>query len=117
MSHWFVLWQPLPTQRFNPPPSKLVKNLVSYEVMEEDGGPGRAAALYSHFWMLRRVQRGYACFDAYARSLETRFFGCCFFFQGSLNATHLFGWIELDANVWYIILYYIFLHTFDGFPL
>eukprot|EP00438_Fugacium_kawagutii_P033597 Skav205247 [mRNA] locus=scaffold1794:444558:454711:- [translate_table: standard] len=35
----------------------------------DDGGPGRAAALYSHFWMLRRVQRGYACFDAYARSL------------------------------------------------
>eukprot|EP00913_Durusdinium_trenchii_P023920 g22465.t1 len=23
--------------------------------------------MYSHFWMLRRVQRGYACFDAYAR--------------------------------------------------
>lgn len=36
---------------------------------QDDGGPGRAAALYSHFWMLRRVQRGYACFDAYARSL------------------------------------------------
>lgn len=34
---------------------------------QDDGGPGRAAALYSHFWMLRRVQRGYACFDAYAR--------------------------------------------------
>ena len=34
---------------------------------EDDGGPGRSAALYSHFWMLRRVQRGYACFDAYAR--------------------------------------------------
>lgn len=23
--------------------------------------------MYSHFWMLRRVQRGYACFDAYSR--------------------------------------------------
>jgi len=32
-----------------------------------DGGPGKSAAQYSHFWMLRKVQRGYACFDAYAR--------------------------------------------------
>ena len=39
---------------------------------QDDGGPGRAAALYSHFWMLRRVQRGYACFDAYARRLGLR---------------------------------------------
>ena len=23
--------------------------------------------MHSHFWMLRRVQRGYCCFDAYAR--------------------------------------------------
>ena len=30
-------------------------------------GPGKSAAQYSHFWMLRKVQRGYACFDAYAR--------------------------------------------------
>lgn len=28
------------------------------------------------------------------------FLGAVFFFQGSLNATHLFGGIELDANVW-----------------
>ena len=50
--------------------------------MEEDGGPGRAAALYSHFWMLRRVQRGYACFDAYARSLVFHdFLGAVFFFK------------------------------------
>lgn len=28
---------------------------------------GRSAVMYSHFWMLRRVQRGYACFDAYSR--------------------------------------------------
>ena len=34
---------------------------------QDGGGPGGAASLYSHFWMLRRVQRGYACFDAYAR--------------------------------------------------
>ncbi|CAK9080551.1 Copia protein [Durusdinium trenchii] len=33
----------------------------------DNGGPGRSAVMYSHFWMLRRVQRGYACFDAYAR--------------------------------------------------
>ncbi|CAJ1435527.1 unnamed protein product [Effrenium voratum] len=33
----------------------------------EDAGPGQSAALYSHFWMLRKVHRGYACFDAYAR--------------------------------------------------
>ena len=86
--------------------------------MEDDGGPGRAAALYSHFWMLRRVQRGYACFDAYARSLVFHdFLGAVCFFQGSLNAIYFSGGIELDANVWYIILYYIFLHTFDGFPL
>eukprot|EP00435_Cladocopium_sp_Y103_P044407 s360_g12.t1 len=32
-----------------------------------DGGPGKSAAQYNHFWMLRKVQRGYACFDAYAR--------------------------------------------------
>ena len=38
------------------------------QMVQDDGGPGRAAALYSHFWMLRRVQRGYACFDAYART-------------------------------------------------
>ncbi|CAL1142309.1 unnamed protein product [Cladocopium goreaui] len=33
----------------------------------DNGGPGKSAVMYSHFWMLRRVQRGYACFDAYAR--------------------------------------------------
>eukprot|EP00438_Fugacium_kawagutii_P011044 Skav217111 [mRNA] locus=scaffold1627:209226:211748:- [translate_table: standard] len=43
----------------------------------DNGGPGhlarptrqrgRSAVMYSHFWMLRRVQRGYACFDAYSR--------------------------------------------------
>lgn len=33
----------------------------------DNGGPGRSAVMHSHFWMLRRVQRGYACFDAYAR--------------------------------------------------
>jgi len=33
----------------------------------DNGGPGRGAVMHSHFWMLRRVQRGYACFDAYAR--------------------------------------------------
>ncbi|CAE6930854.1 PSMD12 [Symbiodinium natans] len=33
----------------------------------DNGGPGRSAVMHSHFWMLRRVQRGYCCFDAYAR--------------------------------------------------
>lgn len=37
------------------------------QLQTEDSGPGSSAALYSHFWMLRKVQRGYACFDAYAR--------------------------------------------------
>eukprot|EP00439_Symbiodinium_sp_Y106_P032742 s303_g3.t3 len=46
--------------------------MVREEVLQhlqtvDNGGPGRGAVMHSHFWMLRRVQRGYACFDAYAR--------------------------------------------------
>lgn len=40
---------------------------ISQLLATHDGGPGKSAAQYSHFWMLRKVQRGYACFDAYAR--------------------------------------------------
>lgn len=40
---------------------------ISQLLATVDGGPGKSAAQYSHFWMLRKVQRGYACFDAYAR--------------------------------------------------
>ena len=40
---------------------------ISQLLATADGGPGKSAAQYSHFWMLRKVQRGYACFDAYAR--------------------------------------------------
>ncbi|CAE7360195.1 unnamed protein product [Symbiodinium natans] len=40
---------------------------ISQRLATADGPPGKSAAHYSHFWMLRKVQRGYACFDAYAR--------------------------------------------------
>ncbi|CAE8595604.1 unnamed protein product, partial [Polarella glacialis] len=48
------------------PPTGMDGGMVA-RLGDEDGGPGRSAVLYSHFWMLRRVQRGYACFDAYSR--------------------------------------------------
>ena len=83
--------------------------------MEDDGGPGRAAALYSHFWMLRRVQRGYACFDAYARSLDN--FWC--FFQGAFNAAHFF-WGGSNLMQMYCIciyIYFIYMYNIEGFPL
>mmetsp|Transcript_83439 Transcript_83439/g.150526 ORF Transcript_83439/g.150526 Transcript_83439/m.150526 type:complete len:1021 (-) Transcript_83439:152-3214(-) len=48
------------------PPTGMDGGMVA-RLGDEDGGPGLSANLYSHFWMLRRVQRGYACFDAYAR--------------------------------------------------
>jgi len=43
------------------------QNRVRDLLNDEDGGPGRSAASHSHFWLLRQVQRSYACFDAYSR--------------------------------------------------
>mmetsp|Transcript_4991 Transcript_4991/g.11061 ORF Transcript_4991/g.11061 Transcript_4991/m.11061 type:complete len:826 (+) Transcript_4991:70-2547(+) len=40
---------------------------VQAVLSDADGGPGRSAVSSSHFWLLRQVQRSYACFDAYAR--------------------------------------------------
>ncbi|CAE7196981.1 GIP [Symbiodinium sp. CCMP2592] len=53
----------------------------------DNGGPGRSAVMHSHFWMLRRVQRGYCCFDAYARicllvACQQMLMVCCYYSLG-----------------------------------
>eukprot|EP00403_Amphidinium_massartii_P022959 CAMPEP_0178392872 /NCGR_PEP_ID=MMETSP0689_2-20121128/11900_1 /TAXON_ID=160604 /ORGANISM="Amphidinium massartii, Strain CS-259" /LENGTH=836 /DNA_ID=CAMNT_0020013455 /DNA_START=24 /DNA_END=2532 /DNA_ORIENTATION=- len=40
---------------------------VQEVLSDQDGGPGQSAVNSSHFWLLRQVQRSYACYDAYAR--------------------------------------------------
>jgi len=53
----------------------------------DNGGPGRSAVMHSHFWMLQRVQRGYCCFDAYARicllvACQQMLMVCCYYSLG-----------------------------------
>jgi hypothetical protein len=62
-------------------------NQVVELLNDRDGGPGRSAISSAHFWLLRQVQKSFACFDAYARiclviCAQQFLFSCGYFAMG-----------------------------------